>query len=313
MEIFKDNNIHIALASDSINIPAMATSVVSALHNKNKDSFYIFYLLIAGEVSNDLREKLKNCISGFEKNCQINLIDLGNKFNNINLGNYISYAAYFRLVLSSLLPNLEKIIYIDTDTIVKQDLNELWYFDIDENYIAGVPAIWGGKLGGEVLYKAGFKSTDFFINSGVLLMNLIEWRKNDIEQKCLAKIGDKELCKIERGDQIILNFICYPNIGFLPVKWNMNKDFIQNFNGYFRKGDTFYSAGEINEAWNNPAIFHWTGPNKPWLYYDVPLAHEWFRYYNKTPFGDKPLQRKSCIKSNFRKSIKNLIRIIRNV
>jgi len=252
-----------------------------------------------------LQQKLKDCAKGFEESCQINLIDLKDKFSNINLGNYITYAAYFRIMLPSLLPNLEKIIYIDTDTLVREDLSELWDFDIGENYIAAVPNYYGGVTQRKKHKRAGFLSTDFCINSGVMLMNLKEWRTNDIEQKCLAKIGDKKLCKIEAGDQVILNFVCYPKIAFLPCKWNVTESKIRSYNGYIRRYDIFYSAGELNEAWNNPAIFHWTGPKKPWKYYDVPLAHEWFRYYIKTPMKE-PLQREANIKNG----IKNIIRLL---
>jgi lipopolysaccharide biosynthesis glycosyltransferase len=301
-----DGKIHISLASDAGNVQAMATVIASALHNKNADNFYVFHLLLAGEADDDLQEKLKKCTIGFEDSCQINFIYLKDKFSNINLGNYITYAAYFRMMLPSLLPDLEKIIYIDTDTLVRQDLRELWNFDIGENYIAGVPNYYGGIIQRKKYKLSGFLSTDFYINSGVMLMNLKEWRASGIEQKCLAKIGDRDLCKIETGDQVILNFVCYPKIAFLPCKWNVTESKVRSHNGYIRRYDIFYSSGELSEALNNPAVFHWTGSQKPWKYYDVPLAHEWFRYYLKTSPSGEPLQRESSLKGR----IKNLVRLI---
>jgi lipopolysaccharide biosynthesis glycosyltransferase len=122
----------------------------------------------------------------------------------------------------------------------------------------------------------------------------------------LEKIGNKDLCKIEAGDQVILNFVCYPKIAFLPCKWNVTESKMRSYNGYIRRYDIYYSAGELDEAWVNPAIFHWTGPQKPWKYYDVPLAHEWFRYYLKTPMGGELLQRETSVKGK----IRNLIRIV---
>jgi lipopolysaccharide biosynthesis glycosyltransferase len=302
------NKIHISLASDARNVSAMGVAIVSALHNKNADNFYVFHLLLAGEVNDDLQKKLKDCAKGFEESCQINLIDLKDKFSNMDLGSYITSAAYFRMMLPSLLPDLEKIIYIDTDTLVRQDLKELWNFDIGENYIAAVPNYYGGVIQRKKYKRAGFLSTDFCINSGVMLVNLKEWRANDIEQKCLAKIGNEKLCKIETGDQVILNFVCYPKVAFLPCKWNVAENKMRSHNGYIRRYDIYYSAGELSEAWNKPAIFHWTGPKKPWKYYDVPLAHEWFRYYIKTPLGIEcgALPRESSIGG----IVKNLIRLI---
>jgi len=243
-----NSKVHISLASDAKNVPAMATAIVSALHNKNTDVYYVFYLLLAGEIGDDLREKLKKCTLGFEESCQINFIDLKDKFNNINLGNYITYAAYFRIMLPSLLPDLEKIIYIDTDTLIRQDLRELWNFDIGENYIAAVPNYYGGVAQRKKCWRVGFLTTDFYINSGVMLMNLKEWRASGIEQKCLAKIGDRNLCKIEKGDQVILNFVCYPKIAFLPCKWNVAESKMRSYNGYIRRCDIFYSELSLEKC-----------------------------------------------------------------
>ena len=308
----KLNEINIALASDLNNIHALATAVVSALHSKNKDSRYIFYLLLSGEVDDNLLKKITNCAKGFEECCQINFLNLKDKFNNIDLKSYITYAAYFRIMLPSLLPCVKKIIYIDTDTIIRCDLKELWDFNIDKNYIAAVPNYLGMIINRKTYIKAGFKSMEFYINSGVMLMNLEEWRANNIEQRCLEKIGDKNLCKIDTGDQVIINLICYPNIAFLPCKWNMSCNKVRSYNGYIRMYDIFCSPGELSESYNNPAVFHWNGPNKPWIYYDVPLAHEWFRYYIKTPFCNNHLQRKSSIKGKTRNFIRKVLNTLRN-
>ena len=46
----------------------------------------------------------------------------------------------------------------------------------------------------------------------------------------------------------------------------------------------FASPTECREAYENPAIFHFSLRTKPWDYYDLPLAHEWFRHFATTPF-----------------------------
>jgi lipopolysaccharide biosynthesis glycosyltransferase len=307
-----EDRIHISLASDSNGIHAMATAIVSALHNKNSSNFYVFHLFLSGEVEGDLQQKLRDCIKGFESSCQINLLNLKDKFSNITLASWATYVTYFRLVIPSSLPNLERIIYIDTDILVRHDLSELWNFDIGENYIAAVPDSFGGYFSDAAKrkerMKAGFTDLNFYINAGVLLMNLKKIREDNIEQKCLEKVGDKRL----RDDQFILNYICYPKIAFLHCKWNFTENKMRSYNGYIRRYDIFYSPGELNEAWSNPAIFHWIGPKKPWKYYDLPLAHEWFRYYLKTPMGGEILQRETCMKGKIRRFIQGIIGLWRD-
>jgi lipopolysaccharide biosynthesis glycosyltransferase len=304
-----ENKIHIALASDSRGAQAMATTIVSALHNKNTGNFYTFHLFLAGEISGDLQQKLRACAKGFEESCQINLIDLKDKFSDIKLSNHVTYATYFRLLIPSSLPNLAKIIYIDIDTLVRQDLEGLWNFDVGENYIAAVPDYYGIIEERKKYEQAHLPDMDFYINAGVLLMNLERMRQDSIEQKCLAKVGDKNLY----DDQVILNFICYPKIAFLPCKWNVLPGNVVGYRGHIRRYDILYSPGELNDAWANPAIFHWGGPGKPWKYYDVPLAHEWFRYYLKNPMSGAPLQRKpyNTVKGKFKNLLKNIAGFLR--
>lgn len=306
------DKIHISLASDGMGVLAMATVIVSALHNKDADSFYVFHLFLSGDVNSESQQKLRDCAKGFEESCQINLVDLKDKFNNIKANNHITFATYFRFLISSSLPDLEKIIYIDIDILVRHSLKELWNFDIGENYIAGVLDYLGGYFNDMARRKkrmqAGFKSLDFYVNAGVLLMNLKKMRADCIEQKCLEKVGDKNLS----DDQIILNFICYPKIAFLPCKWNFTENKMRSHNGYIRRYDIFYSPGELNEAWANPAIFHWIGYRKPWKYYDIPLAHEWFRYYLKTPMGGEFLQREASMKSKIRRFFQSLVGVWRD-
>jgi lipopolysaccharide biosynthesis glycosyltransferase len=306
MEEASNNKIHIALASDAKGMPAMATAIVSALHNKNVNTFYVFHLFLSGEVGNDLQQKLKACAKDFENSCQINLIDLKDKFSDIKSNDYITYATYFRFMISSSLPSLEKIIYIDIDILVRHDLKELWDFDAGENYIAAVPSYHEEIAQRKKFAQAGLPDMDFFINAGVLLMNLEKMRKDNIEQKCLEKVGDKKL----RDDQLILNFICYPKIAFLPCKWNVMPGDVVSYRGPLRRYDIFYSPGELDDAWANPAIFHWAGHGKPWVYYDVTLAHEWFRYYLKTPMGMETLQRKPYIKSKIAKFLKTIVGMV---
>ena len=84
-------------------------------------------------------------------------------------------------------------------------------------------------------------------------------------------------------DQHILNKVCYEKTLTLPLKYNVcyseviNEDLKKYFQAY-------YSQKEINNAIENPVVFHWTGAFKPWKYYDIIFAQEWFKYFYKSPF-----------------------------
>ena len=96
-------------------------------------------------------------------------------------GNY-SVACYLRLLSPSLLPNLEKVLYLDCDLVVNGSIKELWNLDISNYSMAALPdALLSYNIVKDYLnydyYKEGY------INSGVLLINLKYWRENNIQEK----------------------------------------------------------------------------------------------------------------------------------
>ena len=102
---------------------------------------------------------------------------------------HISTTAYYRLLLSSILPNIDKIIYSDCDVINFEDLTNLYNIKIKDNiYYMGFPDYYSHT---KELLKYGVYS-NFYMNSGILLINLKSLRKNGIEKK-LIKICDDEI------------------------------------------------------------------------------------------------------------------------
>ncbi|MCQ2107897.1 MAG: glycosyltransferase family 8 protein [Fibrobacter sp.] len=294
--------IPVALASDGNQIHAMATVITSAIINAHDGTFYDFYCLISSDVSEDQRARLKAC-EAIRHNCVINLVEMDEYFKNIeyshnNFTHSITTATLFRLKIPSVLTQIDKLLYIDTDIIVRDDLSDLYNFDMGDSYLAGVPAVWAHanrKDREKWLNRTGIPEMDYYVNAGVLIMNLKEMRANDIEKKCFDLIGYEKFKGLD-GDQLILNYTCYGRITFLPCKYNVTASNMKHFESM----RVVFSGKEISEAINNPTILHWTGAGKPWKYYDVLLAHEWWRYYKASPYKDVPLHRESN-HDNFKK------------
>ena len=76
-----------------------------------------------------------------------------------------------RVVFCQLFPHLDRILTIDNDTIVKENISDLWYLNMDDYYIAGCTEFQ--------------KSTpDFtYINMGVAMINLKKWREDGLDKK----------------------------------------------------------------------------------------------------------------------------------
>lgn len=138
--------------------------------------------------------------------------------NHINVTNKFTSAALVRLFLPDLLPEEDKVIYIDVDTIVVDDFSELWNIDITNYLIAGVKDL--GLLNQLDYLDLMNLPDDTYINSGVLIMNLGRMRKEKITSKFTTFVNRK---KYRFPDQDALNKICYKKILMIDSKYNSSR------------------------------------------------------------------------------------------
>ena len=87
---------------------------------------------------------------------------MGEKFSKFNKNYYKTAAVYYRLELSNLINNEDKIIYLDVDTVTHKDLTEFYNIDMGKNYYMGFP--------GHDLTFREFNGTRNFINTGTMLV-----------------------------------------------------------------------------------------------------------------------------------------------
>ena len=152
--------------------------------NQNSDTFINFYILI----SNITKEQsdVINKIGEEHNNCKIDFIDMGNQFKEFRLAfNIWTTANYYRIKLPELLPEVRKIIYLDSDTLVYKDLTEFFNYPIKGKYLVGMP-----EYVGEEFFIRNNVSFNNFINTGALLCNLEELRKDNISSKILEYIKE---------------------------------------------------------------------------------------------------------------------------
>ncbi len=268
--------INICLASDENYINYMATAIVSILKTAKKEDDLHVYILC-----NQVSEKSKNYIQSLNKfkKFEVTFLDMDiNAFKDFPKGGpHISNTTYFRYKIAELIPNISQIIYLDCDIIVKQSLADLFSTDLTGYYLAGVEDVgyyyWRNHEPAYI-YKEGF-----YINAGMLVINLDEWRKNKLFDK-LVDFTVREKDKIAIGDQDVINQVCFNKIKPLDYKWNVQ--------------DSFYRAEperavnpnckKIIEAAENPSIIHYTYVNKPWNNLEIPRAYDWL-YFNFIKLG----------------------------
>ena len=234
-------------------------SMKSILMNCNKEqTFIIFHILCAPDVEEKSILKIKSLMNHYASNMKIIFYSMGKNF--IEHKNIIgSQAAYYRLLLP-IIVNSDRIIHLDGDTLTLKDLTEMYYSEFDNNYVLGVLGIaaWG-------LDYLGIKANNW-INDGVILLNLKKIRDDN---KCfnllnMTKIG----IKLRHDDNTVVNYVFYPFIGKLPVKygiWNFfDKQDIEKYSNFLRQK---INISEMEESRKDPGVIHNVLCNpKPWYF-----------------------------------------------
>ena len=261
------NNIAICLSSDNNYVQHLAAAISSVLKHKNDQECVCVYI-IDGGISEENKEKL----SFFTKNyaCEISYIlpDM-NKLKSCHTfkRDYISLAAYYRLFIPELIPNEDRIIYMDCDVIARASLNELYNKEFNNNLVLGVI---------DVAVKPHSKRLNLekYINSGVMLLNCQGMREENSVEKIVDWIANNQ-AKIECHDQDIINAVFEGRIGYIEKEFNTQA--ILDNEGMFKDVE-------------NPVLIHFISPKKPWTFYKpmnyTKWAKEYFEALKGTPWED---------------------------
>lgn len=116
---------HIVFCLDNHYVPYCATTMASIIAN-NQEEEITFHLFVDG-LADANRKALEKWIGGY-KGKNIKFYDLSeDDFKDFPVGDaYINLTTYFRLVIQDKLPNIDKVLYLDCDTIVNGSLRNLW-------------------------------------------------------------------------------------------------------------------------------------------------------------------------------------------
>ncbi len=206
------DTIHICYASSHAYAKYLSLAMATVLMNKAESDKICFHILDGGLSENDKNKilHLKN-IADFE--IEFAKVDT-EKFLNCPLGKrtHLSLATYYRLVLADMLPQVNKVLYLDCDVEVKTSLKELYNEDISEYSIGAITDI-SSKRHCERLSLPGY------YNAGVLLINLDKWREFRFAEHVFEWI-EENIKILKLLDQDVVNIYFKDSIKCLDKKWN---------------------------------------------------------------------------------------------
>lgn len=246
-------------------IDILRVSIVSVLEHNTK--YIKFYILYDGLVEND-KESLRRIINN--SNAEIYFIDVSLHTNDISLHTNWPNIVNVRLFLHEHLPDdVEKILYLDSDTLIVGPLGNLYDTDISSKAIA----VAADTVRNEFKEQIGLKKSDIYFNSGVILINVKRYSQL-LNKTTINRMIEEYGRNIIYPDQDLLNccFVPKSEYSLLPLKYNMLPPYFlfdyQKLIQYKGINGWIYKENEYSYSINNPVIIHFAGSfcySRPWV------------------------------------------------
>ena len=267
--------IHIVCSSDDGYVSHCGALIASIFENNKKNSVCIHVL--TEYLSKQNKSFLLLLGKKYGQNIEIVNIQQG-AFDDFpmdekNTG-YINKSTYYRLLIPSLFPKLNKVIYLDCDIIVNCDLLPLWNIDIDMYAIAGVKDVISNQLTGP--RRLGYDIKDSYFNAGVGVWNIFYLREHNFDKLTMDfMLANRD--NIIFHDQDIINGILHGHFFELSIQWNLMTAFLY--------GENYNRLSKYKEEMKYPKIIHFADVFKPWFRecYN-PYRFEYDKYLKMTPW-----------------------------
>lgn len=274
-------SLNLVLCSDN-NFVIPTLLAIDSIFRHNAESFFVVFI-VTTRFSQKNIETIENFSKQRNKQAKIEIITANEdilKDCPIKKGDHVSLAAYLRIFLPSILPkDINKILYLDGDIICVSSVLDFYNADISSKSCSAVRDERNNDE--EIFNRLEYPKDCGYFNSGVILINLEYWRKNDIQNKTLSYIfSNKEKCLWH--DQDALNVTLSGTVDFADFKYNLTQGFL--FDKKQLKIDSEYYP-KIDNAIKNPCLIHYCATYKPWhIECNSPFKKLWRQSYKKT-FG----------------------------
>ena len=265
-----NHNVPIFFACDENYVPYLDVAIISIIKNSSKNNNYEITIL-ESNISKDSKKKILKHSKG---NIKINFYDANKVIEPIKekLPNvfYYGLAAYFRLFIETAFPQYDKIIYLDCDVVLLNDVAKLYEIELGDNLVA---AAFEQNTNRDPMFTNYVKDiigipSDTYFNSGVMVMNLKEFRNYGVQNRFIDMLITYNFDSLA-PDQEYLNVICHGKVKYLPTGWNKQ---------------SFPEApeGDLN-------LCHFALANKPWHYKDTINGEYFWKYAKYSEFYDQIL------------------------
>jgi lipopolysaccharide biosynthesis glycosyltransferase len=280
------DRICIGAVSDDNYAPYLGVVLTSLLLNNPSEQFDVF--IINAGISVENRTKFKDLSDRFGR-IQIQWLTCDTQvFSTFKVDQHVSRAVYYRIVLPLLIPSsYSKCLYVDCDVLILGRIRQLWEVNIGNDVLAAVQA----PSKDDRFEALGLASREQYFNTGIMLIDIANWRKEDISNKVLRYIQQNP-SKIVYWDQDGLNAVLYDRWKPLNERWNKLAYTYYGYGGPVSKAMTFM------DLFFGPCILHFGSISKPWLKGSQDdLRFFYWKYMSQSPWSNLIGEDKASLKT----------------
>lgn len=295
---FTQNNIPICLSMDANYVLYTGVTVHSIIANMNEKNNYDILILCRG-VGDKEQKKIGQLAAG-HKNVRIRFIDVKKYINNIMSDyffviSHFSEAVYYRVFIFKILTAYDKVLYVDSDLVLTEDIAGLYQTDIGDKALGAVPDTEVIRMYfTDIVIKNYLDKTlelenpYRYFNSGVLIMNLEKMRTYDVEHEFITVMS--RIKSPYMVDQDILNVIFKDDTYMLDGFWNYEYH-LPIWNPNYAEELPLKVLAEYHYSKEHAKIIHFAGSKKPWQYPQFEMSYYFWKYARQTPFYEEILQK----------------------
>lgn len=250
----------IAFTIDENYIEPFIVAIQSFLefHDNNK------YIIIL--IQSNIKDNSLDKIVTYFKSINLRLIvkEIDDTFQDIQVGYHFNSVIFYRLLLPELFPNYKTILYLDSDILFNDNIDDLFNTNLNGKILAAIP-----KHNFFEIPEYLRNETKNYFASGLLLINTKEFITSKTYEKCLDFLKNE---KYEMPDQDALNFSVGRWIE-LDMNYSVETAFLASDNS------------ELKANLKKPKIIQFSGSSKPWHFMNShPYKKLYWTYLKMTPF-----------------------------
>ncbi len=293
---FKQNDVPVVFSANDYYVPYLAALLRSLQAHAGAGHNYDL-IVLHRDITARHRALLQEMVR--QENICLRFLDVTrpmSAYRHLPLRGHFRVETYFRLLLPELLPDYDKILYLDSDMIVCADVAKLYETDVEGYLLAACrDADTAGLYNGYEPQKKQYtdevlklkKPYDYF-QAGTILFNLAAFRRTYTGEQMMRLAASYQW---ELLDQDVLNMLAEGKVRFVDMAWNVLVD----WRGIRIRDIISRAPAPLQRAYMQareaPKIIHYAGPDKPWTDPESDFAEEFWEASRATPWHEAALAR----------------------